>query len=232
MSWDVDRPSRRVLIRNLPPGASNQSLHDYFCRFGEIVETFVPIDPQTRRPRIFGFVEFRSVAHAQTVRDTVAEIEGTRVSISFVEAKRANEDEPRISQSSAPRGSGTLSAPPPPPAQPAGARLQPPPVAPPPPMNPNTETYRYNTMAGEFVIDASGRLTRRREFAEFADGQLDLNNRSPAGLGGGLLVGAAPVSDAMDFNDPEEEEDTQILFDPLELDQVLKPSEVIDFNDI
>ena len=264
MSWDVDKPSRRVLVRNLPAGASNQSLHDFFIRYGEIVETFVPIDPQTRRPRVFGFVEFRNMADAQTVRDTVAEVDGQRVSIVFVESKRTEEESRYSHRSSTSTGvpSGP-SAPSAPLHQSQGinshshthggshsgtGRLQPPPVAPPPPVNPNTETYRYNTMAGEFVIDGSGRLTRRRDFDDLEGGTQgnpsEGGNRTTVGLGGGLLVGVGDVTmrdaenvelydiEERDLNMINEEYSSGVLFDTKTLDELLKPSEVIDFADI
>ena len=87
MSWDVTRPSRRLLIRNLPVHSSNQYLHELFSNYGEVVEAFVPMDPLTRRARGFGFVEFRSIGEAQAVKDTVVDVEGSRVSIVFVDQR-------------------------------------------------------------------------------------------------------------------------------------------------
>ena len=239
MTWDIGKPSRRLLVRNLPPGASNQSLHDFFSRYGEVIETFVPMDPQTRRSRAFGFAEFRLQADAQTVKDTVAEIEGTRVSIVYVESKRHEEEEMSrrghgslVSSASAP-----VSVPVHVPAM-TGGRLQPPPVAPPPPVNPNTETYRYNTMAGEFVIDVSGRLTRRREYddMDLDAAEAEAENRTTAGLGGGLLVGAAAGANSGELADEgDQTAGGVILLDPTSAGDGLdglKPSEVIDFADI
>jgi hypothetical protein len=109
-------------------------------------------------------------------------------------------------------------------------------------MNPNTETYRYNTMAGEFVIDASGRLTRRREWGDDLDEAVVADARATAGMGGGLLVSAnneamdvtmaeATVGDATATMENEEHPQVEEYVVGEMLDQ-LQPREVVDFNDI
>ena len=207
-SWE-GKPSRRLLVRNLPPTSSRDLLHSFFSRYGELREVFIPVDPTTKKQRAFGFVEFKNLADANTVYDSVKEIDGQKIQVVFVEAKREQEQaltvQPAPDRLTRMLGANTIL-----------------PVAPPPPMNPNTETYRYNVNAGEFVIDSSGRLTRRRDGMEISTRE----EREVKGLGGGLLV-------AVGRQDAEIEdwnlENSELLEPKL---SALKPSEVIDFRDI
>ncbi len=143
-------------------------------------------------------------------------IDGSVVAVIFVEDRRIHDDDRQVNR-------GNLSRNP-----------QPATVAPPPPVNPMTETYRYNTMAGEFVIDAAGRLTRRR-----GDDQLggsDQIDEVSAGIGGGLLKAVRQAGDVTMHTEDEEEIDQveDVWFASFQGGKfgLMNPAHVIDFRDI
>jgi RNA recognition motif. (a.k.a. RRM, RBD, or RNP domain) len=202
--------SRRILIRNLPSHSTRDSLYQFFSRYGDIREVFIPTDPTTKKPRAYGFVEFKQMKDAQTVYDTVTEVDNQRVTVVFVEPKRDD-------AVTATTGASHTS------------KVNVPIVAPPPPSNPNTETYRYNTLAGEFTIDGSGRLTRKLVHGEESKHS---SKKEIKGIGVGLLSAVNTKKRVLS----EDADDDEFLVDSLKQvshnSSILKASDVIDFRDI
>ena len=217
--------TRRLLVRNLPANITKERINGRCAEFGSVREVYIPTDPVSRRPRGFAFVEFNKVADAERCLEALnnTNFDGSVLHVVFVEPKDQQERRPSNfeddHQDRRVRG----------PREPALSHLpQPPPVAPPPPMNPNTETYRYNTMAGEFIIDSSGRLTRRRDDYISTD-RARSRSRSPMlGIGGGLLKAVRVNDDRREVVEAEEEYPViaEVKFSSL------LPSQVIDFSDI
>ena len=120
-----------------------------------------------------------------------------------------------------------------PPAQPPVSRAnlsrlpQPAPLAPAAPVNPSTETYRYNVI-GEFVIDASGRLTRKKGEAQV----ITAVNEELVGLGGGLLKAIRGEGDAAAMAVDDEEEIWAVQCMSGGREGMLHPSAVVDYSDI
>ncbi len=174
------------------------------------------MDQATRRPRNFAFVEFGKLSEAEACQKSLngrSLADGSAVTVVFVEDKK---DEDR-------GGRGNLSRLP-----------QPAPIAPAPPLNPMTETYRYNVMAGEFVIDSTGRLTRRR--GETDEVRETENEETISGIGGGLLKAVRAEGDvAMRLEEDDQDELNEDMWS-LNLRPgrygLLHPQTVVDYKDI
>ena len=211
--------TRRLLFRNLSPLVTRELLTEECAIFGAIRDVYFPTDPQTRRPRSYAFVEFAKLNEAETCYRTLnnTSLEGSVMSIVYVEDKKSSEEERAD-------------------VKPVLSRLpQAAPVAPAPPVNPNTELYRYNQQAGEFGIDASGRLTRKRQ-EERLDGEvLGANETEGVGIGGGLLRAVRGQDDAAMLQTAIDDE-TEFNWESVVPESgklvALLPSQVIDFNDI
>eukprot|EP00924_Labyrinthula_sp_SR-Ha-C_P016609 maker-scaffold_6-snap-gene-9.29-mRNA-1 protein AED:0.01 eAED:0.01 QI:539/1/1/1/1/1/3/190/427 len=50
----------RIFVGGLPDGVTNNTLKEYFNRFGTVIDSFVLLQPVTKRPRGFGFVTFKN----------------------------------------------------------------------------------------------------------------------------------------------------------------------------
>ena len=198
-------------------------LGSFYCA----VEVLLVSCPVSRKPRGFAFVEYVKVQDAERCLESLHQtvFDGSTLQLVFVEPKEQPDRRGGNSQEEEayrPRG----------PREPTLSHLaQPSTVAPAPPMNPNTETYRYNSMAGEFVIDSSGRLTRRRgEFGLLERARS--RSRSPMlGLGGGLLKAVRPDGEPLRDEFPAEADINSEA--PIEIKfSSLRPSQVVDFRDI
>lgn len=57
--------SKKLYVGNLPWAVTNESLHDMFASYGEIVEAIVISDRMSGRSKGFGFVTFANEADAE-----------------------------------------------------------------------------------------------------------------------------------------------------------------------
>ena len=61
---------RKIFIGSLSPHTTEQTLHNYFSKFGEIVEVAIKYDKLTRRSKQYAFIEFTSPDMAERVQQT------------------------------------------------------------------------------------------------------------------------------------------------------------------
>lgn len=90
-SYEDDDDGGRVslLVRNLPMDAGADDVRAKFERYGDIRDVYLPKDFYTRRPRGFGFIEFRDARDAETA---LRKLDGTTMGgreISVVMSKEA-----------------------------------------------------------------------------------------------------------------------------------------------
>jgi RNA recognition motif-containing protein len=57
--------SKKLYVGNLPWAVTNETLHDMFASYGEIVEAIVISDRMSGRSKGFGFVTFANEADAE-----------------------------------------------------------------------------------------------------------------------------------------------------------------------
>lgn len=90
-------PERRtsLLVRNLviltqDYNIKQEELKEFYSKFGEIRDIYLPRDFYTQRPRGFGFIEFRRFADAKTAREETddSEVLGCRVKVVFAHEGR------------------------------------------------------------------------------------------------------------------------------------------------
>lgn len=85
------RATKKVFVGGLPAGCGDREFFDYFGRFGEIGESQVMYDFQTRNSRGFGFVTFGSEATVERVVGVEHEILGKMVEVKRAEPKQVLE---------------------------------------------------------------------------------------------------------------------------------------------
>jgi RNA recognition motif-containing protein len=172
-------PSKRILVHNLAPSTTSDTLRYVFGKYGNVEHVHIPSGTNSRG-QIYGFVEMSTIQQAQTAFDVLnnTSIEGSVLHFQFVEAKeqggfKKNPNHPSQQQRVVPT---------PAPLQAAA------------PLNPTMEMTRYNTAAGgEFTIDSSGRLTRRSYLEEE---QRTGRARSPASQNPLLVPSAITIASA------------------------------------
>lgn len=73
--------SKKLYVGNLPWAVTNESLHDMFASYGEIVEAIVISDRMSGRSKGFGFVTFANEADAEKAVAEMhdKEIEGRKI---------------------------------------------------------------------------------------------------------------------------------------------------------
>ncbi|XP_038692676.1 RNA-binding protein Musashi homolog Rbp6-like [Tripterygium wilfordii] len=59
--------SKKIFVGRLPPEATTEDLHQYFGRFGRIIDVYVSKDPRKAGHRGFGFVTFAEEVVADRV---------------------------------------------------------------------------------------------------------------------------------------------------------------------
>lgn len=57
--------STKLFVGGVPFRATEEEIRDHFAQAGEVVEVFIPLDRETRRPRGFVFVTMADEAGAQ-----------------------------------------------------------------------------------------------------------------------------------------------------------------------
>jgi|LauGreDrversion4_2_1035121.scaffolds.fasta_scaffold43695_2 RNA recognition motif-containing protein len=82
--------SASVLIRHLNYKTPVDELRKIFSEFGEVVDIYLPLDYQTRRPRGFGFVQFANASDADASRKALdqTEIDGSKVEVVIAQQNR------------------------------------------------------------------------------------------------------------------------------------------------
>jgi RNA recognition motif-containing protein len=171
-------PSKRILVHNLSPSTSSETLKHVFGKYGNIEHVYIPSGTNSRG-QIYGFVDFANVQQAQIAFDVLnnTSLEGSVLHFQFVEAKDLG-----TSKRSSNNPNQQRVVPTPAPLQAAA------------PLNPTMEMTRYNTAAGgEFTIDSAGRLTRRRFLEEE---QRTGRARSPASQNPLLVPSAITIASA------------------------------------
>jgi RNA recognition motif-containing protein len=78
--------STSLYVSNLPASATAEMLSGTFAQFGTVLSVQLKRDPQTGRPRNFGFVEMKTPAQA---RDAAAGLNATRFDGRLVSVSRA-----------------------------------------------------------------------------------------------------------------------------------------------
>ena len=206
-------PTNRILVHNIGPNASVDSIRRLFGRYGEVKDVHIP-NSLNSRGQNFAFVEFRSVKDSESAFEVLnnTSIDGFVIHCQFVEPRdpnvSRNRDRPREqthTQREYQPPSLNVVAPLPvhmeyPKVSPAslhapkGAVPQPAPLLAAAPLNPAMEMTRYNTAAGgEFTIDDSGRLTRRKDVEEE---QRTGRARAPASQNPLLIQSAIQIASA------------------------------------
>lgn len=73
--------SKKLYVGNLPWSVTNESLHDLFAAYGEIVEAIVISDRMSGRSKGFGFVTFANDADAEKAVAEMhdKEVEGRKI---------------------------------------------------------------------------------------------------------------------------------------------------------
>jgi RNA recognition motif-containing protein len=73
--------SKKLYVGNLPWAVTNETLHDMFASYGEIVEAIVISDRMSGRSKGFGFVTFANDADAEKAVAEMhdKEIEGRKI---------------------------------------------------------------------------------------------------------------------------------------------------------
>lgn len=73
--------SRRLFVGNVNPKLTRQDLERFFAKVGEVVAVSIPLDRETREPRGFAFVEFRTTEQATEAIASLqnADLEGRRI---------------------------------------------------------------------------------------------------------------------------------------------------------
>ena len=74
--------STSLLVRNIDARTSTDELRKVFEAFGEIRDIYTPLDHHSKKPRGFGFIEFREVADA---RKACEQLNGATVGESIIE---------------------------------------------------------------------------------------------------------------------------------------------------
>jgi RNA recognition motif-containing protein len=203
-------PTNRIIVHNIGPKTSVDAIRRLFGRYGEVKDVHVPTSLNSRGQN-FAFVEFRSVKDSESAFEVLnnTSIEGFVIHCQFVEPRDPNaprtKDRPRENAHHQREYQPQQVIPVVPPIhieypkvtsshQPKGAVPQPAPLLAAAPLNPAMEMTRYNTAAGgEFTIDDSGRLTRRKDVEEE---QRTGRARAPASQNPLLIQSAIQIASA------------------------------------
>lgn len=78
--------TKKLFVGGLPPEVSLEEFREYFQQFGELEDSVVMLDRQTRRPRGFGFVTFRE---EQAVDEVLRNYNNNLLKGKWVECKKA-----------------------------------------------------------------------------------------------------------------------------------------------
>ena len=70
------------MVRNIDPKTTNDELRKVFEAFGEIRDVYTPLDHYTKKPRGFGFIEFRNV---DDTRNACDKLNGSTVGDNIIE---------------------------------------------------------------------------------------------------------------------------------------------------
>mmetsp|Transcript_9328 Transcript_9328/g.17882 ORF Transcript_9328/g.17882 Transcript_9328/m.17882 type:complete len:147 (+) Transcript_9328:775-1215(+) len=92
-SADRSRSPKRttsLLVRNLDHRVKSEEVKEFFGRFGEVRDVYLPVDYYTRKPRGFGFVEFINYDSAKEALDRTDNVEvlGSVVKVVFAREGR------------------------------------------------------------------------------------------------------------------------------------------------
>mmetsp|Transcript_38542 Transcript_38542/g.151986 ORF Transcript_38542/g.151986 Transcript_38542/m.151986 type:complete len:146 (-) Transcript_38542:4773-5210(-) len=79
---DLDSKQGKVFIGGLSWETNEDSLKDYFEKFGKLIDCVIMRDRQTGKPRGFGFVTFAEEADAKAAVQERHELDGREVGIS------------------------------------------------------------------------------------------------------------------------------------------------------
>ncbi|MEJ2086387.1 MAG: RNA-binding protein [Acidobacteriota bacterium] len=99
--------SSRLFVGNVNPKLTRRDLEKFFSEAGDVVAVSIPLDRETREPRGFAFVEFRTSEQATEAIESLqnADLEGRRIRL-----RPAYEDKRRDSPSRRPERSPTIEA--------------------------------------------------------------------------------------------------------------------------
>jgi RNA-binding protein Musashi len=50
--------TEKLFVRSIPPGITSETFRDYFSRFGNVIDSTLMMDRETRTHRGFGFVTY------------------------------------------------------------------------------------------------------------------------------------------------------------------------------
>lgn len=80
----------KLFVGGLPWAVDSDRLREVFSEFGEVVDSHVALDRETRRSRGFGFVEFSSDEAAQSAIDALdgQELDGRTVTVNIAQPKQ------------------------------------------------------------------------------------------------------------------------------------------------
>ena len=81
--------AKKLFVGNLPYTTTNESLGEFFSRFGEVTSAAVIMDRATGRSKGFGFVEMSDDAAADTAiaQGEGAELDGRKLTVSEARPK-------------------------------------------------------------------------------------------------------------------------------------------------
>ena len=71
MSAKAEKAAATVFVRNLPYGATDETLEAHFSDIGPVKESFIVCDRKTKEPRGFGFVTFALQQDAERAMETM-----------------------------------------------------------------------------------------------------------------------------------------------------------------
>ena len=82
--------SKKLFVGGLSWNTTNESLHECFARFGELIEAKVIVDRETGRSRGFGFVSFADAAASATAVEEMngGELDGRTLRVNEAEERR------------------------------------------------------------------------------------------------------------------------------------------------
>mmetsp|Transcript_16830 Transcript_16830/g.30157 ORF Transcript_16830/g.30157 Transcript_16830/m.30157 type:complete len:147 (-) Transcript_16830:2490-2930(-) len=92
-SRDRSRSPKRttsLLVRNLDYKVKGEEVKEFYGRFGEVRDVYLPVDYYTRKPRGFGFVEFMNYEDAKAALEQTDNVEvmGSVVKVVFAREGR------------------------------------------------------------------------------------------------------------------------------------------------
>lgn len=89
--------SDTLFVGNIAFSANEDSLHEAFADHGSILGIRLPTDPESGRPKGFGYVQFSSVDEAREALNSLhgADIGGRPIRLDFSTPRQNNGDSPR-----------------------------------------------------------------------------------------------------------------------------------------